>query len=260
MTAWVLLLLVGQAHAGSEATDLDRKGADLYMLGRYEEAARYQRRALLLWSDSPVNLCLAHANLARTYVALGRIGAAEREVRLAEEISSPEDRNWLSLLLAQIHFQSGRYGDAERKLRRILPDLAGLDQATALNDLGMVRAALADFVEARLLMERSLVIRRQCGASGADHGRMLANLALVCFRQGDFVLAASFYREALPIMEGALGPGHAHVGMVLAEYSQVLRKSGRKAESKNVERRARTILAGSLDLPGYRTVDIQSLK
>ena len=88
---------------------------------------------------------------------------------------------------------------------------------------------------------------------------MLANLALVSFRQGDLTMAAALYRDAIPILEMTLGREHVYLGMTLAEYSQVLRKCDRKSEGRMSERRAKEIFAVS-GLPVLHTVDVRSLR
>ena len=247
------------------ATELDQKGAELFSLGRYEEAASYQKRALSIWdkvsTTRPVALAAPHFNLAQIYLALGKVSAAEMEAGLARQFATPTDRARISALFAQINFLTRNYAEAEREVRAILPDLTGVVKATALNDLGMIRAARGDLGAGRGLIESALAMRERAGAASTpDHGRMLASLALICFLQGDRPAAISFYSQSIPILEATLGVDHPHVGVVLAEYSQALKKAGQKSEAKAAERRAKTILAASAHLPGVQTVDIRSLR
>jgi tetratricopeptide (TPR) repeat protein len=271
MIVGLLLWLLYQDPSGPDAArpaaaaELDDKGAEMFNHGRYEEAARYQKRALHIWdeisSTRPIDLSVPHYNLAQIYLAQRRLSAAEVEARLARQFATSASRSRISILLAQIHFQTGNYAEAEREIRAVLPKLEGLDLATALNDLGVVRAALGNLGEARSLMESSLAMRQQAHATaGPDHGRMLGNLALVCFRQGDLSAAVSLYWQGISILETTFGMDHPDVGIALAEYSQVLRKCGRKSEAKAVERRAKAILAASPQLSGVQTVDVRNLK
>ena len=247
------------------ATELDQKGAELFSLGRYEEAASYQKRALSIWdkvsTTRPVALAAPHFNLAQIYLAQGKLSAAEAEARVARQFATPTDRTRISTLFAQINFLARNYAEAEREVRAILPELTGVEKSTALNDLGMIRAARGDLGEGRRLIESALAMREKADAAATpDHGRMLASLALICFRQGDRSAAITFYERAIPILETTLGRDHPHVGVVLAEYSQALKKAGQKSEAKAAERRAHTILAASPNLPGLQTVDIRSLR
>ena len=271
MIVCLLLWLLYQDSSGPDAAsftvaaELDHKGAEMFYLGHYDEAAHYQRQALRIWDEvsltRSVDLFAPHFNLAQIYLAQRKLSAAEGEARLARQFTTPASHSRISMLFAQIHFQTGHYAEAEQEIRAVLPNLEVLDLATALNDLGMVRAALGNLGEARRLMENSLAIRKQADATvGPDHGRMLGNLALVCFRQGDLSAAVSLYGQAISVLEATLGLDHAHLAMALAEYSQVLRKSGRKSEAKTVERRAKTILAAAPQLSGVQTVDVRSLR
>ena len=83
---------------------------------------------------------------------------------------------------------------------------------------------------------------------------------MICFHQGDYRGAEQRYREALSILEAALGPAHAHVGIILTEQAAVVRKLGRRSEANALARRAKAILASSPDLPGRHTIDIAALR
>lgn len=262
--------------AGSAAPDLIRRASEItqeglksFEAGQYQEAVRYQKRALEIWTEvsrnHTVDLAAPHFNLAQTYLAQGKLTAAERHARLARQLAPqfamPSDRSRFSVLIAHIHFDAREYAEAERELRAAIPELAGVDKATALSDLGMTRAALGDLAGARRFLNDSLAAREQAGeASGPDHGRVLANLALVCFRQGDLSASASLYDRAIPLLESASGPlDGLHTGIALAEYSQVLRKSGRKSEAKIRQQQANAILNGS-GIPFLHTVDVRSIR
>ncbi|HUS05063.1 MAG TPA: tetratricopeptide repeat protein [Bryobacteraceae bacterium] len=260
-----LLFWLFVPDAVQTASELDRKGAEAFALGNYDEAARHQKRALVLWNEvaaiRAVDLDGPHFNLAQTYLAQGKLSAAQGEAELSRSFVTPPNRDRVSLLFAQIYFQTGNYAEAEQELRAVLPNLEGTNLATVLNDLGMVRAALGNLEEARRLLEDSLSVRQQTSAApGPDGGRTFGNLALVRFRQGDLPAAATLYSKAIPLLESRLGPEHPHLGMVLAEYSQVLRKLGNKSEAKRIERRAKAILATSLQPSGLHSVDLHSLR
>jgi tetratricopeptide (TPR) repeat protein len=139
--------------------------------------------------------------------------------------------------------------------------LVGIERATALNDLGMTRAALGDLAEARSLLNASVAAREQAGAAlGPDHGRVLANLALVCFRQRDLSASAALYIRAISLLESASGwLDRLHTAMALVEYSQVLQKSGRKSEARTYQQRAKAIM-GDAVVPSLTTVDVRSFR
>jgi tetratricopeptide (TPR) repeat protein len=269
-----ILFLVGLLFQTSVSPDarvalkFDQEARELFRAGRYDEAAQSQKRALAIWDElsktQTIDLAAPHFNLAQMYLLQGKLSAAEQEARsahqLAGELTRPADRNRISALIAHIHFQAGEYGEAERELRAALPDLGGLEKATALNDLGMTRAALGDLVGARNLITASLTMREQTGArEGPDSGRVLANLALVCFRQGDLSAAASTYARAIPMIESGGELARLDTAMALAEYSQVLKKSGRRSEAKELEGRAKAIFRASSH-SSVQTIDVRSLR
>lgn len=267
-----LLALFLQTLTGPDAVrfaaELDQKAGELFRSGQYDQAAQYQKRALVIWSEisrsQQVDLTAPHFNLAQMYLAQGKLSAAEQEARSARqalpEPTNPALRARVSILFAQIDFQMGEYEEAGRELQVALPDLGGVEKATALNDLGMTSAALGNLDEARRFINASLAIREQTAAhAGADYARILANLALVCYRQGDLSAADSLYAKAIPIMEGAGEPDRTPLAMALVEYSQVLKKVGRRSEAKVLEKRAKAAFAASQQ-KSMQTVDVRNLR
>ena len=110
------------------------------------------------------------------------------------------------------------------------------------------------------LLESSVAIRERAGAAAGPHyAQMLANLGMVCFRQGDLSTAAALYGRAIPLFDGAPGLGQLLMRKALVEYGQVLRKSGRKSEAKAVDRRARAVARDSLRVPAA-TIDVRAFQ
>jgi tetratricopeptide (TPR) repeat protein len=275
----VALLLLAMWCPGCEGADSDgasraeereRQAAALFELGRYGEAAAHQEKAIRLWTEvsrtRPVNLMVSYFNLACFYVADAKVSTAQRAAEAAREQFSREggtavDRARIAVLLGQIHFRAGHYAEAEREFEAGLPHLTGFHKAKVINDLGSVYAARGDLARGRRMIEQAAAISAEHGSvSNPGHGLILGNLALICFRSGDLAGASSLYQRAISILE--LAPPGAHetqLGMLLAEYSQVLRKSGHKREAKLVEQRARNVFGGSLVESRHR-VDVRSLR
>jgi tetratricopeptide (TPR) repeat protein len=250
------------------ARELNANAAELFQLGRYEDAAVIEQRALKIWNDlSPANnveMASVHFNLAQIYLVQGKLTAAGYHVRsarqLAEGSATPAELGHISLLVAHVHFEAREYADSESELRAALPHLEGLEKAIALNDLGLVRFMRGDLSEARTLLESSVAIRERAGAAADPHyAQMLANLGMVCFRQGDLSTAAALYGRAIPLFDGAPGLGQLLMRKALVEYGQVLRKSGRKSEAKAVDRRARAVARDSLRVPAA-TIDVRAFQ
>jgi tetratricopeptide (TPR) repeat protein len=269
----LLVCLLGQSAVEQDpqraAEQLHQKAGALVQQGHYDQALRHEARALAILEElpgtNPIDLSGPHYNLAVIYLAQGKLSAAEREVGFARRRAgggaAQRDGSRIAVLLARIHFQKGRYAEAERELRTALSGLDGVGRATALNDLGMVRAARNDLAGARELLEGAVALRWKFENSGsATLGRLLANLALVCSRQGDLDAARSYYGQAIGMLEAtAPDSDRTHLGMALAEFSEVLRKSGRKPEAKAAGQRARALLRESVE-PSMHTVDVRSLR
>lgn len=272
LLAW-LLLFAGQPETEQDrmrqANEIDARALNLIRDGHAGEAARLLAKSLKIWeelSENPtVDLVAPHFNLASAYLALGRIAAAQHEAHLARSLitrNTPPDRvRGVRSFIAYIHFHKHEYAEAERELRAILPEMRGLERSTALNDLGMVRGSMSDLEGARHLLENAVAERVQLEPAGSPHlGQFMANLALVHYKQGDMQAAASLYKQAISMLEKA-PPGlvRLRLGMALAEYSRVLRKSGRKAEAKTFEERARLVFRDNPN-PSINTVDVMSLR
>jgi len=71
----------------------------------------------------------------------------------------------------------------------------------------------------------------------------LNNLALLYDTQGQYAQAEPLYLRALAILEKALGPDHPSVAKSLANYADLLQKTGPTAEADELEERARAIRA-----------------
>jgi tetratricopeptide (TPR) repeat protein len=270
----LLLLLITQLDTDEDrirlAREIDDRALNLNSAGRNSDAASQLARSLKIWEELSarrnIDLIGPHFNLASTYLALGRIAAAEREARVARSLSNrdtPADHvRRIGSLMANIHVQKGEYAQAERELRVILHETKGLERLTALNDLGMVRASLGDLKGARQLLESAVAERMKLQPDhGLDVGQFIANLALVRLKDGDTKDAMSLYRQAIPMLEVLPpGPMRARLGMALAEMSQALSKAGRKAEAKHFHERAKAVFGENLDPASLRTVDIGSFR
>jgi tetratricopeptide (TPR) repeat protein len=87
----------------------------------------------------------------------------------------------------------------------------------------------------------------------------LNNLAELYFAMGRLCEAESLYRRSLDITERAYGPSHEKVAIALTNYAVLLRKTKRKAEARELEKRAKAIRDDSTDKYGRLTVDRHAL-
>jgi tetratricopeptide (TPR) repeat protein len=271
---WILLLAVPPAYVEDlveRAAALEQQAAEQCRMGSYPAAERLQRQALDLWEQAAqmkaLDLAPPHVNLAEIYLLAGKLRAAETHAEAARWLQDPStappaDRARVAALFARIRFQQERYqeaAEAQAGAVRLLEEQPAAPGAlaVALNDSGMIQAAAGDLRAARTLLERAVQLYRQNGDNAAGAcGEVLGNLALVCVRQGDGAAAEPLYRQAIEIVDSALGPAHPHLGMLLAEHSKLLKKLGRKTDARAAERRAKSILETSA-LPGRHTIDVR---
>jgi len=96
-----------------------------------------------------------------------------------------------------------------------------------LNQVGLYLGARAEFVEAKVAFERSLVVEE--AAFGSDHPEVAAvvnNLGGVLKDLGDLEGAQAAYERALAIDEAVFGPGHPEVATVVNNLGRVLQDLG----------------------------------
>jgi len=91
--------------------------------------------------------------------------------------------------------------------------------------------------------------------------KILDNLAAAYSEQAQFGRAEPLYRRAVAIQEKALGRDHPDLAASLADYSILLKKTGRKKQGAEMEALARNIISRN---PGERaarlTVDVRELE
>ena len=79
------------------------------------------------------------------------------------------------------------------------------------------------------------------GPPGQGRARVRANLADLQRKRGAYKEAKLAFQDALDEMTLAVGRSHPDTGLILERYSQVLWKSGQKAEAKSAAARAAEI-------------------
>jgi tetratricopeptide (TPR) repeat protein len=260
-----------------DANGHSRRAMTLFDQGRYSEAAQEQKRAIDLCRRDPSlqrqPLLGLIVNLATMYAEAGDFSAAEKEARYVLELLKGRVRDESGSeaaahnVLARVAVASGDFEQAEAHLSEELAikerhpsDTMAL--ANALNDLAMVKTAQGDLRAGRSLFERSLAIYRSAvPIHTLPYGRILVNLGLLCARQGDFVAATLLFQEGIALLEQQLGPKDPEVCSTLSQQAKLFRKTGRKREAREIEKRVREAMAEAPERflePG--TVDIRALK
>lgn len=115
--------------------------------------------------------------------------------------------------------------------------------ATSLNNLAMLHAATGRYQDAESRLKRALTIYEN--ALGPDHpetASILVNLGSVYYEQERYPDAAAAYRRSLPILENALGPDHPVIVTTLNNLAEVYRRRENYSEAEALYRRVLVIL------------------
>ena len=189
--------------------------------------------------------------LGTTYLALGRLDAAEREIsravalyrRLKGEKSreSVESEN----VLASLFLAKGDIRRAEDLFRsileraRALSPSADLTLASAMNGLGLISMFHGDSRKAEAFFKEAVsVLSRLHGEKHASVAIALGNLALARDIRGDLDGAEAGYREALAVFDAVQGRAITDQGFTLLNLGIVLRVRGRLAEAEKLIRQS----------------------
>jgi tetratricopeptide (TPR) repeat protein len=261
---WMLLIAV---PALADWTDYYRSGEELLEQGRPESAIRELRPALAESPDHPAILdALGRAefragryrsarehfdqasrvakkdraavltNSAMASVALGDNRRAESLVRQALELE-PQNVTVLKVLAQALYLQK-RSSEAKVTLQKIL----------AIQSDPVTKGDLATLYQAEHKNEMAMALLRQAVSEitpGQARARLLTNLGVLQWESGMRERSEKTLRDALEEAEASVGADHPDTARILEQYSEVLRRTGRKAEAKKAAQRAVAIRASS---------------
>lgn len=169
------------------------------------------REALL----PPTHMALAHSseNLAKLYVAEGKLTEAEPLFRRALEIS-----------------------------RKTMGDRKG-ETLSCLDAYAQCCEKLGKNREAEELYREALQpsTDKRSGNGGGGLCQIQLGLANLLNKEGRFQEAAPYFAQALKSEENLRGPDHASLGPILDAYADVLDKTNRHAEANKLHNRAKAI-------------------
>lgn len=183
--------------------------------GGFEEAEKFLRTALAIWSLQP-------------------------ESHVQEVVHG-------YCRMAQILYDQKRYYEAEpvARMAKVLAESTsganGEDVAIALNTLGLLHAAVKDRDGAERELRKALAIQRSAGRRNLHTADILYNLATIVLNLGFPAEAEKLYRESLELQEKLVGEGHPRQRRLLEGYAKAVRRNGRKAEAAQLMRRARSL-------------------
>ena len=234
-------------------------GLDM-MFDRFAEAEIHLKRSLTISQKavgpgSPL-AAFIHLELARLRCWQEKWDAAEpmiREALLDSEkglgAEDPQVGACLALLAA-VEAVHGRLDEAEKLAERakaIHEKCFGPDHVVVADDLsGLASICLdkGDFAEAKRLLKRSLAIDdKTFGADYLGDDGKLLKLGIAHQSLGENAEAEQCYKRALSAIEKCLGPDNSSLVPILANYSILLRDTGRVNQANDMEKRARTIRA-----------------
>ncbi len=228
-------------------------GRTYQQLGLYAESERCYRRAITLLAavgPSDASLLRVRCNLLSLYIELNRLSAADAlvahigDVNRAGLIANAEDRRLLYTNLAGYYLLRNRRSEARPMLLRAL-DISGAaspeQQAAILSNLGWLALKDGQYTAAVAYQSRALGVLEGANGTGPALARMLASLGSACERAGRAAEAESAFVRAISAAEKSLPELHPVWVTLLSEYSAMLRRHGRKAEARPLEKRARAI-------------------
>ena len=232
-----------------ECAALNQQVAQLYGVGRYEEAIPIGEKALevseQVFGTDHSNTGNSLSNLGMLYVATGDYDRAElllqRALKNQEKALGPEHLVTAGIVynLAELYHAIGDYAHAEPMYQRVLTVLEKVygrdhvNSTNSLNNLALLYDATGDYAKAELLYQRVLTICER--AFGPDHPSTatgLNNLAAHYYKMGKYTRAESLYQRSLKISERALEPDHPKTAQTINNLAALYHGQGdfRRAE------------------------------
>lgn len=234
---------------------LNNLGTALAAKGRFDEAETVLHRSLALherlWGKRDRRVAKVLHNLSGVAYYRGRTAEFERLLTRAlaiREAALPEDDLDLAgsrEALALLRQKQGRPAEAARLLEHLAATYEKVygpehpQLAKTLLNLGLARADLGEDAAARRLLERAVAItERALAPDHPQHVRALASLADFHFDHGRYAEAEPLYRRLLKLRDQ--GAAYDAWDKVLANWTQLLRNTGRPAEAAQVAVRKRS--------------------
>jgi tetratricopeptide (TPR) repeat protein len=257
------------------AETLRRVGLAYDVLGRFVESERAYVRALsILEEDAGEGFLLAQVleGLALVQLHSGSYARAERLMQRAVAMggkargSDHPDVAGMLANLASAQMMLRKDSEAQALFERALALFeAGASQyqqerAGIMANLGFLAFWRSDISAANAYLERSVTAHE--AVVGRHHPQMirpLLNLARVRLELKHTKDAEGPVFQAMTIAEGSFGGNHLSLYEVCVTYAAVLRETGRKKEARQMEARAKAILATNRADVEHLTVDISGL-
>jgi tetratricopeptide (TPR) repeat protein len=242
------------------------------------DALRYYRRSLAaleqITGRDSADYAIVQGNLANVHAEKGDLAVAEPLMRASTGTLArlvPEDdprliaqRLSLALLLTSLN----RFTEAEALLAEVR-GVVGRDAARNWEPLVIAGVTLGQIELDRHNPEQALAALAPAFASLDAHApgnpllllRALILAASANARLERVEASDALWRRAIEVGETRLGAEHPTNAKLLADYSAHLRRTGRKAEARRVERRAMSALSSAARRTGWgMSVDAAALR
>ncbi len=261
-----------------EAAVLDNLAVTEQDLGNFVAAESLLTRSLSMLKKpgaaTDTEIAPVESHLGEVYLEEGRPRDAEplfrRVLQARQNATEPDPLNLAVALadLAMARKHLGKPGEAETLLRQavaILEERFGPDHplvASALGPLGSTLTKEGRYKEALSLTERTWrILRKDPRVSEPDLLNTMSTLGLLYSMTGQFQDAEFFAKEAVAKAEAIYGPDHMRLGWHLANYADVLKRTGRKDEARAAQQRSAAILARNQQAnPVRHTVNVNALR
>jgi tetratricopeptide (TPR) repeat protein/predicted Ser/Thr protein kinase len=219
------------------------RAEQLQDLGRFDEGLLVAQTA---WRGArgagyPPIEAQARLRLGMLQLATAAYPAAEENLREAYFVARAEGDHDVALqaatqLVYLLGFHVSRVEDAGEWGRHAQAELpwvsAEVEQASALNTLGVLALVRGQHQEAFTRCQRALLVWEQ--VLGPEHPRLaeaLDNLGVILHVQGKYEESAAQHRRALAVSERALGATHPFVAYSLNNLGAALYLQGKPAEA-----------------------------
>jgi tetratricopeptide (TPR) repeat protein len=178
--------------------------------GAFAASERQFQQALSCWSglDKPTQLARTWLNLGTTYQWQGRLVEAKRCYEQAHEVLLPTANvvDKLKVLngLGTLHYMAAAFVAAEMVFRQGLAEARQLQglyhlRGSLNHNLGNTLLALGRWGEARLYLEKSILLWRQANDE-VEQANSMGTLAELDEQQGEWATAVAHYEAALRLL------------------------------------------------------------
>ena len=133
--------------------------------------------------------------------------------------------------------EAGAWAGGALAIGASLGGVIGAGQAIARN----ASARDGAYTEAMNVCLTPAILIRELGPDNLEVARSLHALAHFYFRRWDFPRAEPLYARALAIEEKSLGTDAPELRVILGDYAELLRRTGRIEKAEELERRARAL-------------------